>query len=198
MSEYSRYANAVASCHIEGIGTEKNVKEAISILSSSDSPYVLRKLVKIYDEGTIVKRDENKIYNVLKQFLQSSAPSENNINLLRSLSSESTNQSEEISYSCYQRSKISALMKVAKESDDREAVRYYDFARKCGSKSAAINEAKVLLKLKNQRLAYSIMKTSGIDPQDELFLRIRPYHQVLVDVDEELDKFFQSGSSETA
>lgn len=198
MRENSRYANAVASCLIEGIGTEKNVKEAISILSSSDSPDVLRKLVKIYDKGTIVERDENKIYNVLKQILQSSEPSENNIDLLRSLSPESTSQSEEISYSCYQRSKISALTKAAKELDDRGAVRYYDFARKCGSKSAAINEARFLLRLKNQRLAYSIMRISGVDPQDELFLKIGPYHQVLVDVDEELDKFFLSGSSETA
>ena len=199
LKDNSGYASAVASCLIEGIGTEKNIKEAISILASSDSPYVLRRLVKIYDDGIIVERDENKIYNVLKEILNSSEPTDYYINLLRSLSPESVTQSEEISYSCYQRSKISALMKAAKESNDRDAIRYYDFARKCGSKSAAINEARILLKtFRLERLAYSILKTSGVDPQDELFLRIKSYHQVLIDVDEELNKFFMSDVPGTA
>ena len=199
LKDNSGYASAVASCLIEGIGTEKNIKEAISILASSDSPYVLRRLVKIYDDGIIVERDENKIYNVLKEILNSSEPTDYYINLLRSLSPESVTQSEEISYSRYQRSKISALMKAAKESNDRDAIRYYDFARKRGSKSAAINEARILLKtFKLERLAYSILKTSGVDPQDELFLRIKSYHQVLIDVDEELNKFFMSDVPGTA
>ena len=199
MRDNSRYAVAVASCLIEGIGTEKNIKEAISILSSSDSPYVLCKLLKIYDDGLIVERDEKKIYNLLNEILKKSEPTDYCVNLLRSLSPESVNQSEVISYSRYQRSKINALMKAAKESDDRDAIRYYDFARKCGSKIAAINEARILLKtFRLEKLAYSILKTSGVDPQDELYLRIKSFNQVLVDVDKELNNFFDSDASSMA
>ena len=120
-----------------------------------------------------------------------SEPTDYCINLLRSLPPESVTQSEEISYSRYQRSKISALLKVAKESNDRDAIRYYDFARKLGSKSAAINEARILLKTyRLEKLAYSILKTSGVDPHDELFFRIKSHHQILIDIDEGLNKFF--------
>ena len=199
MKDNSRYTSAVASCLIEGIGTDKNIKEAISILSSSDSKYVLPKLVKIYDEGIIVERDENKIYNVLKEILRLSEPTDYFVDLLRSLPQESVNQSEEISYSRYQRSKIRTLIKVAKESNDYDAIRYYDFARKCGSKSAAIGEARILLKTyKLERLAYSILKTSDVDPQEELFLKIKPCNQILIDVDEELKNFFMSNVSNTS
>ncbi len=186
----SGYSVAVATCLIDGIGTEKNIKEAITILSSSDSPHVLRKLMKIYDKGKTVPRDDSKIYTLLKQILQSSEPTEYEINVLRTLSPESTSQSEEISYSRYQRSKINALIKIAKEQNAYNAIRYYDFARKCGSRNAAISEANLLLKeFKKEELAYSILKISGADPQDELFLRIKPHKQVLVNVDEELSKF---------
>lgn len=198
MKDYSIYATAVASSLIKGIGTEKNIKEAISILSSSDSPNALRKLVKIYNAGINVKKDENKIYNILKEILKSSEPTDYDVKLLRSLSPKSVAQSEEIPYSRYQRSKIKALMKAASESNDRDAIRYYDFARKCGSKSAAIIEARILLKtFKLERLAYSILKTSDVDPQDEMFLRIKSYHQVLVDVDAELNRFFRFNDSNT-
>jgi len=187
------YTRAVAGCLIAGRGAEVNVKEALSLLSSSDNPGDNRYLLKIYSEGRLVDRDESKMYRILKKVLSDNEPDYRDIETLNSLKIDPNRIAEESSYSDYQNSKIKALINAADSQDSRRnKVRYYDFARKCGSQKAAILEARVLIECKRERIAYSVLKTSNVDPQDELYIRIKSDDQVLIDVDTELDRFFKT------
>lgn len=188
------YTCAVARCLIEGIGTERNVEEGTCLLLSADSPRILRELLRVNKEGRIDSLDKSVVLDLLRQILGITTPHPDEIELLRTISQDVSDQTTEIPYSRYQNSKIRALKEIAnsKNDDPHDAIRYWDFARRCGDNMGAIRVAMIALNRHNQKLAYSILKTSDIDPQDPLHLKIKPENQTLINVDEELTKMMLS------
>lgn len=194
LRDHPAYTCAVARCLIDGIGTERNVEEAICLLSSTNSPRILRELLRMNKERRIDSLDNSVILDLLRQIIVIATPRPDEIELLRTISQDVSCQTTEIPYSRYQDSKIRALEKMASSKDDNpyDAIRYWDFARRCGDSRGAIRVAIIALNRCNERLAYSILKTSDIDPQDPLYLRIKPENQTLIDVDEVLARMMSS------
>ena len=189
----SPYTLPVAKCLVKGIGTERDIKEAIKVLSASDNPYVRRYLLKLYSEDPEANGDEVKIYSVLKKILTDSEPSDKDLKVLKSITINPDTVDEELSYNDYRNSKFKSLREAGrKATNKRDAIRYYDFARQCGDPISAIMEARIIMSYGLERLAYSILKTSNVDPQEDVYLKIRLEHRVLIDVDQELEKFFNS------
>lgn len=194
LRNHPAYTSAVARCLINGVGTDKNVDEAICLLSSSSSLHNLRELLKMSKDGEIRTLDESVILDVLRQIMCTSVPNPDEIELLRSISLDTVSQTNEIPYSRYQETKARALRAMAesRKDDFEDALRYWDFARKCGDNAGAVTVATIALKMHNERLAYSILKTSDVDPQHQLYTRISEENHILVNVDEELAKLMSS------
>lgn len=194
LKDQPAYTCAVARCLIKGIGTDRDIDEAVCLLSSSSSPHILRELLNLSKAGEIGTLNESVILDVLRQILCTTVPNPDEIELLRSISPDTANQSDEIPYSRYQRTKARALRAMAesKKDDFEDAIRYWDFARKCGDNTGAVKVAMIALNMRNERLAYSILKTSDVDPQDKLYMRISAENHILVNVDEELAKLMSS------
>ncbi len=191
------YTCAVVKCLINGIGTERNTDEAIRLLLSANSPHILRELLRLSKKGEIDELEESMVLSILRQILSTATPHRDEIELLRSVSHDTVDQTMEIPYSRYQNTKKRALWKMGnlKKDEPDDAVRFWDFARRCGDSTSAIKEASFVLTKGYERLAYSILRTSDVDPQDPLYLRIGVENQILVNVDEELAKVIPSSKS---
>lgn len=187
------YNLSVSKCMLYGIGTDVDIKTALEILSSSSDIQAQSMLLDIYYEGKLVEKNYSKILTVLMNILEKYEPTDRILRILEEIPIDVEPEYENMSYAQCQNSKIYALIdggkKAQNEGNNLEAIRYYDYARKCGSSSAAIREALIIIKsIKNYSLAYSILKTSNIDPSDEVYSRIFSEHQYLVDVDSEISK----------
>lgn len=182
------YTSAVSECLLTGTGTEVDVSQALELLNLSKSQSSLKKLLKLYSDGVIIPRNPNRMYAVASEFLRNYEPTQYAVSTLDELIGEKVDFYPEISFGEYKNAKIRSLITAGKACNDpKDSIRYFDFARNLGDYTAAVQEALVILKtFKNQRLAYSILRTANVDPLDNVYSRIHEGNEVMVDIDEEL------------
>lgn len=188
------YTYVVAECLLKGIGTDEDPAQAIELLNSAKTENSLRRLLKLYQTGKYNDSNNSKMFTVLSEMLREYEPKEGDVDILKELSSENIDYYTEISYGQYQKSKTLSLRSAGKSCDNpKDAIRYYDFARKLGDRYAAIQEALTVLNFfKNQRLAYTILRSANVDPQDNIYARIQESNEVMVNIDAELNYILQN------
>ena len=188
------YDLMISDCLMKGIGIKQDTDEALFVLQAHSDPTTNSRLLFLYGGNEYLEPNPERLLLTICKYVNQGFINPFLIDKLKNIKDKVEGFNLETSFNEYNGNIIEKLIWESKKTDNiGYKIRCLDAARKLGSVNAAEMEAKVLInQFHDKKLAFSIMKKSGVDAASEAYRSINPSEQVIIDVDRTVKKYFRA------